>query len=107
MGKTFPFLIKLVTGKTTEDLFQPLSCVKQSKQGCGRRKSPGPGTSSGGRRLTSGPCLRTQGCECHLTSSREDVVAEHGQSDVSVCDPSASERCVRIAEQSRERSGWT
>lgn len=36
MGKIFPFLIKLTTGKTTEDLFQPLSYIKQSKQGCGR-----------------------------------------------------------------------
>ena len=38
MGKIFPFLIKLITGKTTEDLFQPLSYIKQSKQGCGRMK---------------------------------------------------------------------
>lgn len=38
MGKIFPFLIKLVTGKTTEDLFHPLSYLKQSKQGCGRMK---------------------------------------------------------------------
>lgn len=39
MGKIFPFLIKLITGKTTEDLFQPLSYIKQSKQGYGRMKN--------------------------------------------------------------------
>lgn len=47
MGKIFPFLIKLVTGKTTEDLFQPLSYIKQSKQGCGRMKNQISGKLSG------------------------------------------------------------
>uniref|UniRef100_A0A5F8H3V3 Striatin n=1 Tax=Monodelphis domestica TaxID=13616 RepID=A0A5F8H3V3_MONDO len=38
---------KAVKRKTTEDLFQPLSYIKQSKQGCGRMmdQSPGPNRS--------------------------------------------------------------
>lgn len=50
MGKIFPFLIKLVTGKTTEDLFQPLSYIKQSKQGCGRMKNRSPGKELAGHK---------------------------------------------------------
>ncbi|GAB1301336.1 Striatin [Apodemus speciosus] len=34
---------KGVKRKTTEDLFQPLSYIKQSKQGCGRMKNQSPG----------------------------------------------------------------
>lgn len=55
MGKIFPFLIKLVTGKTTEDLFQPLSYIKQSKQGSGRMKRRSSGESWAGREVPLGP----------------------------------------------------
>lgn len=39
-GQTFPFLKerfvpKLITGKTSEEMSQPVSHIKQSKQGCG------------------------------------------------------------------------
>jgi hypothetical protein len=52
MGKIFPFLIKLITGKTTDDLFQPLSYIKQSKQGCGRMKNQSSGKSLAGRKTS-------------------------------------------------------